>query len=466
MKGRKQKILKDNCRQENRTESENNDGVQTYIGITENRFMEVQLSKEELLEQILSPTNLNRAFKQVVSNKGSSGLDGMETTELRTWLRANKEELLASLYAGTYRPNPVRRVEIPKDNGKRRLLGIPTVIDRLIQQAISQVLTNIYDRTFSSFSYGFRPGRNAHHALKRAQSIISNGYKYAVDIDLEKFFDTVNQSRLIEILSRKIKDGRVISLIHKYLKAGVSIHGQYEESETGVPQGSPLSPLLSNIMLDELDKELERRGHPFVRYADDGIIFSRSARGAKRIKVSIIRFIEKHLYLQVNQKKTESGKVYGMKFLGYSFYEHKEKCRLYVHPKSGSKLTAKLKELTMRSDGKSHKSRKIKLKLLIRGWIEYFKLADMKKFLEKTDAWLRRRIRMCIWKSWKKNKTRFKNLILLGIERQKAWMWANTHKSYWHIANSPILSYSITNAMLRKAGYVFLSDMYATVHHK
>jgi group II intron reverse transcriptase/maturase len=466
MKGRKQKISQDSSGQKDRTASEVYDGVQTFIGITENCFTEVPFTAEKLLEYILSPANLSRAHKQVVSNKGSSGIDGMSTTELLSWLRLHEDDLLASLYSGTYRPTPVRRVEIPKDNGKTRPLGIPTVIDRFIQQAISQVLTLIYDRSFSSSSYGFRPGRNAHQALQKAQSIINDGYIYAVDIDLEKFFDTVNQSRLIEILSRKIKDGRVISLIHKYLRAGISIGGCLELSETGVPQGSPLSPLLGNIMLDELDKELERRGHPFVRYADDGLIFCRSARAAERTKDSITRFIEQRLYLRVNQEKTQSGRVYGMKFLGYSFYSNKGICRLRIHPQSSAKMKAKLKELTSRSNGMSHDSRKAGLKLFIRGWVEYFKLADMKILLQDTDAWLRRRLRMCIWKSWKKIKTRFKNLIRCGIDKHQAWMWANTRKGYWHTANSPILATSIRNDNLRKAGYVFLSDIYVKVHRK
>ena len=329
MQGRKQDISHDNSPRNERTVFGGYEGVQTCIGIYENQFTEVPFTEEKLLEYILSPANLNRAYRQVVSNKGSSGIDGMTTDELLFWLRVNKDELVSSLYSGTYLPNPVRRVEIPKDNGKTRPLGIPTVVDRFIQQAISQVLTLIYDRTFSRFSYGFRPGRNAHQALQQAQAIINDGYRYAVDIDLEKFFDTVHQSRLIEILSHKIKDGRVISLIHRFLRSGVMIGMCHEVSETGVPQGSPLSPLLGNIMLDELDKELERRGHPFVRYADDGLIFCRSARAAERVQLSITRFIEARLYLRVNREKIRNGLVFGMKFLGYSFYTRQQDTCFY-----------------------------------------------------------------------------------------------------------------------------------------
>jgi len=466
MQGRKQTISQDNSRRTDRTASEGYDGVQTCIGIDDNQFTEVPFTEENLLEYILSPANLNLAYRQVVSNKGSSGIDGMSTDDLLVWLRVHKEDLIFSLYQGTYRPNPVRRVEIPKDNGKTRPLGIPTVVDRFIQQAVSQVLTLIYDRSFSRFSFGFRPGRSAHQALLQAQSIINDGYRYVVDIDLEKFFDTVNQSRLIEILSRKIKDGRVISLIHKYLRSGVMVGVRHEVSETGVPQGSPLSPLLGNIMLDELDKELERRDHPFVRYADDGLIFCRSARAAERVQSSITRFIETRLYLRVNREKTRNGLVFGMKFLGYSFYTRQGSCRLSVHSKSSDKMRTRLKELTSRSNGIGYESRKIALKQFIRGWVEYFKLADMKMLLQRTDEWLRRRIRMCIWKSWKKVKTRFKNLLRCGIDKENAWMWANTRNGYWHTAGSFIMSTTVTNDRLRMAGYVFLSDIYVKWHRK
>jgi group II intron reverse transcriptase/maturase len=463
MEGRKQNISQDSSRQNDRTASDSYDGAQTYIGITDNCLTEVQFSKEKLLEQILSPDNLNLAYKQVVSNKGSSGIDRMPTTELLSWLLAHKDELLASIYAGTYRPNPVRRVEIPKDNGKTRPLGIPTVIDRFIQQAISQVLTKMYDPVFSPSSYGFRPGRNAHQALEKALSIINDGYCYAVDIDLEKFFDTVNQSKLIEMLSRRIKDGRVISLIHKYLRSGVMVDAHVEVSDAGVPQGSPLSPLLGNIMLDELDRELERRGHPFVRYADDGLIFCRSERAAERTKTSITRFIESRLYLRVNQEKTHSGSVMNMKFLGYSFYNYKGGYRLYVHPKSVDKLKARLKSITSRHNGWSFENRKTALKYFIRGWVVYFKLADMQTLIQKTDSWLRRRIRMCIWKSWKLFKTRLRNLIRCGIDTPTARGCAYSRRGYWYTANCPTVQHAISNDKLRKAGYVTMIDVYENI---
>ena len=344
-------------------------------------------------------------------------------------------------------------VEIPKDNGKMRLLGIPTVVDRLVQQAINQVLSPIYEKQFSGRSYGFRPRRGCHDAVRGAQKIINTGYTYVVDLDLECFFDTVNHSKLIEILSRTIKDGRVVSLIHKYLRSGVINKDLFEASGEGTPQGGPLSPLLSNTMLNELDKELERRGLPFVRYADDSMIFCKSKRAARRVKESITRFIEGTLYLKVNKEKTVVSYVRGVKYLGYSFYVMKGKCRLTVHPKSKAKMKSRLKELTNRSNGWGYVKRKQKLKEYIRGWIGYYHLADMKRFLLDVDEWSRRRIRMCIWKAWKKPKTRVANLIKCGIERYKAWEWGNTRKGYWRISDSPILKVAINNDSLRRAGY-------------
>ena len=465
MKGRMQKIsaVNDSCPQKNRTESEGYVGVQTFIGITENNLTEVHFTKDDLLERILSPANLNKAYKQVLSNGGSGGVDKMETEELLPFLKLHKDKLVTSLMAGNYHPNPVRRVEIPKDNGKKRQLGIPTVVDRLIQQAISQVLSPIYEREFSNNSFGFRAKRSAHKALRTAQNYINAGNKYAVDLDLEKFFDTVNQSKLIEILSRRIKDGRVISLIHKYLRAGVIIGHKFEKSSRGVPQGGPLSPLLSNIMLNELDKELEHRGHPFVRYADDCMIFCKSKRSASRTMKHIICFIEETLFLRVNREKTKAGYVRGMRFLGYSFYNIKGGFRLSVHPKSYAKLKARLKELTGRSNGMGYDKRKYELHQFIRGWIEYFKLADMQNHLKRIDQWLRRRLRMCIWKYWKKIKTRSDNLIRCGIDKVRALSFSNARKSYWRMARCQILKEAISNENLSKAGYPCLMDYYRKV---
>lgn len=468
MKGRMQKIStgSDNLPQKDRTESESYVGVQTFMGITENHLTEVQFAKEDLLERILSPFNMNQAYKRVVSNGGSGGVDQMETGELLSYLKFHKDELVSSLLSGHYRPNPVRRVEIPKGDGKKRCLGIPTVVDRLIQQSIAQVLSLLYERDFSDSSYGFRPGRSCHQAIVKSRSYISEGYKYAVDLDLEKFFDTVNHSRLIELLSRKIKDGRVISLIHKYLRSGVMSGSNYWDSVQGTPQGGPLSPLLSNIMLSELDKELELRGHRFVRYADDVMIFCRSKRGAHRVQGSLIRFIESVLYLRVNREKTKVGYVGGMKFLGYSFYIQNGDCRLCVHPASYRKVKSQLKILTGRSNGMGYARRKALLREFIRGWVEYFKLADMRQRLLSIDEWLRRRIRMCIWKSWKRTKTRIKNLLRCGLSEETAYMCANNSKGYWYISGTLNLQQAMSIDNLRKSGYPMMLDYYRKLHRK
>ena len=462
MKERMQKTLSqvNGSPQRARSETEWYEGVQTFMWICEDNIVEVPFDKEHILEQILSPDNLNTAYKSVIRNKGMGGIDNMSCEQLLPWLLTNKESLIRSLLDGSYRPTPVKRVEIPKENGKKRLLGIPTVVDRMVQQAINQVLTPIYERQFSKTSYGFRPRRGCHDALRGAQRIVNEGYRYVVDLDLERFFDTVNHSKLIEILSRTIKDGRVVSLIHKYLRSGVMNKGMFEASKSGTPQGGPLSPLLSNIMLNELDKELERRGHPFIRYADDSMIFCKSPRAATRVKESITRYIENSLYLKVNKEKTIVSYVRGVKYLGYSFYVRKGQCQLTVHPKSKAKMKSRLKELTSRSNGWGYAKRKQKLKAYIRGWIDYYHLANMKRFLLETDEWLRRRIRMCIWKAWKKIKTRVANLIKCGIDKNTAYQWGHTRKSYWHTAKSKITHTSITNDRLCRAGYATLMGEY------
>ena len=416
--------------------------------------------KGGLLEQILSNENLRQAYKRVARNKGAGGVDGMQVDELLPWLKTNQKELLQSLRNGTFRPRPVRRVEIPKENGKTRKLGIPTVVDRLVQQAIHQVLSPIYEKQFSENSYGFRPKRGAHKALRQCQTNITEGYVYVVDMDLERYFDTVNQSKLIQQLSETIKDGRVISLIHKFLRAGIMDGEIFEESEEGVPQGGPLSPLLGNIILHECDRELERRGHRFVRYADDLMVFCKSRKAAERTLDHLIPFIEGKLFLKVNREKTKVAHVRKVKFLGYGFYRHAGTGRLRTHEKSVEKLKAKLREATGRSNGMGIEARKKKLNDIIRGWVQYFRLADMKMLLIELDQWLRRRLRMVAWKRWKKVRTKHKMLRKLGIPGNQAWQWANTRKGYWRTAGSPILAQAMSNEKLKSAGYLTLTDCY------
>ena len=463
MKGEKQKISLDTCQQKNRAEPEGYVEGQTFMWITENNLTNNDQLGYGLLEFILSPNNLNQAYLQVKRNKGAGGIDKMEVESLKDYLIRYKDELIKSILEGKYQPNPVRRVEIPKENGKTRQLGIPTVVDRVIQQSISQVLSQIYEKQFSDTSYGFRPRRSAHQALRTCQKNITEGYVWSVDMDLEKFFDTVNHSKLIEVLSRTIKDGRVISLIHKYLNAGVVIRNKFEQTVVGVPQGGPLSPILSNVMLNELDKEIEKRGHRFVRYADDMVILCKSKRSSERTLRNLLPYIEGKLFLKVNTEKTSVAQISKIKFLGYSFYRYKGECQLRVHPKSVLKMKEKMKELTSRSNGWGNERRKESLKQYIVGWVNYFKLANMKGLLIKTDEWYRRRLRMVIWKQWKRIRTKLKNLIKLGINKYKAWEYANTRKGYWRTANSPILTRTVTNERLKEAGYVFLTDYYRKV---
>ncbi|GHV49321.1 group II intron reverse transcriptase/maturase [Bacteroidia bacterium] len=462
MKGRKQKISEDTWSQKDRAALESYAGGQTFLWMTEPEDTRRQ-GERNMLEHALSPANLNAACKQVVRNKGAGGIDEMEVSELKDYLNGHKGPLLQPVLNGNYQPQAVKRVEIPKIDGGKRKSGIPAVIDRLIQQAIHQVLTPVYEKQFSDNSYGFRPKRSAHQALKKVRNYVDAGYSNAVDMDLEKYFDTVNQSKLIEVLSRTIKDGRVIPLIHKYLRAGVEAGGKFERTEKGTPQGSPLSPLLGNIMLHELDKELESRGHAFVRYADDMMILCKSKRSAERTLKHIVPFIESKLFLRVNKVKTEIAHVSKLKFPGYGFYRHKGKCRLRVHPKSMSRMKERLRAITSRSNGKGNAWRKETGNSYIRGWVNYYKLADMKSALARIDEWYRRRLRMVIWKQWKRIKTKFSNLIKLGLKKAKAWEYANTRKGYWHTANSPILSTSISNERLKRAGYIFFTDYYSKV---
>ena len=379
------------------------------------------------------------------------------------YLRENQESLIQGIRNGKYKPNPVRRVEIPKETkGEFRKLGVPTVVDRVIQQAITQELTPIYEEQFSDNSFGFRPNRGAHDALRQCQKNVNDGYVYVVDMDLEKFFDTVCQSKLIEVLSRTIKDGRVISLIHKYLNAGVIANGMFERTEIGMPQGGPLSPLLSNIMLNELDKELEHRGHRFVRYADDCMIFCKSRKSAERTLENIIPFIEGKLFLKVNRKKTGVAHISKVKYLGYTFYSYKGECRFRVHPKSVTKMKNKIRELTDRNNGMSNAKREEKYQQFVRGWVNYFKLADMKKLLKETDEWARRRIRAVYWKQWKKVKTKYRMLKALGMEHWRAIELACSRKGYWRMAQ--VLSLIFSNKIIAKLGYTSMLDYYLIVY--
>jgi group II intron reverse transcriptase/maturase len=450
--------------QEDRVELESRAGVRSISSTSEKEENGGNEYASGLLEAILDRDNMNLAYKRVKANKGSHGVDGMKVDELLQFLKQNGNQIKQSILEGTYHPNPVRRVEIPKPDGGKRLLGIPTVLDRVIQQAIAQILSPIYEQKFSDNSYGFRPNRNARQAVMKCKGYIEAGYKWAVDIDLAKFFDTVNHDKMMRLLSETIKDGRVLSLIRKYLQSGVMINGVVMESEEGTPQGGNLSPLLSNIMLNELDKELTKRGLKFCRYADDCNTYVKSRKAANRVMASITKFIEEELKLKVNKEKSAVDKPWKLKFLGFSFYHKKGGIGIRVHQKPVAKFKQKLKEITGRSNAMSMEQRLIKLKQAITGWVTYFGIADMGGLAKSLDEWLRRRIRMCYWKQWKKIKTKHYNLAKMGTENHKAWEYANTRKGYWRIANSPILSRTFTNEYLRKTGLQSISERYSLVH--
>lgn len=433
-----------------------------YQRIAENNDIITDFWTNNLLELVLRRDNLNKAYKKVKSNKGAGGIDGMQVDELLSYLKENQEELIQKIRLGKYKPNPVRRVEIPKEEkGKVRKLGIPTVVDRVIQQAIAQELTPIYECQFSDKSFGFRPKRSQLDALRRCKEYVDERYVYVVSMDLEKFFDIVNHSKLIEILSRSIKDGKVISLIHKYLNAGIAGKGFFERTEEGVPQGGPLSPLLGNIMLNELDKELERRGHKFVRFADDVVIFCKSRKSANRVLENIVPYIEGKLFLRVNRAKTTVSHVSKIKYLGYAFYRYKGKCKLRVHPKSVKKMKDKLRTLTNKNNGWGNKYRIQKLEEYIRGWINYFSKADMKGLMVEIDEWLRRRIRAIYWKQWKKVKTRYRMLKALKLPEWKVHEMANCRKGYWRAAM--MLNSALTNKIIARLGYISMSDYYLKI---
>ena len=417
-----------------------------------------------LLEEVLERNNMLLALKRVISNKGSHGVDGMKTDELREHIKKHWETIKAKLLENRYNPSPVRRKEISKPDGGIRLLGIPTVQDRLIQQAIAQVLSKIYEPLFSENSFGFRPRRGAKDAITKSKQYINQGNRWVVDMDLEKFFDKVNHDILMAKLEKKIQDKRLLSLIRKYLKSGILINGVSVTSEEGTPQGGPLSPLLANIMLDGLDKELERRGHKFCRYADDNNVYVKSKRAGFRVMNSMTNIIENNLKLKVNKDKSAVDFVSKRKFLGFSFYFSKSGAEIRIHEKSIKRFKEKVKFHTNRNKGISMEYRLLNLNQITRGWINYYGIANARGRLVELDKWIRRRLRACIWKQWKKTSTKQRNLVKLGIDKYKAWQYANTRKGYWRISKSPILNNSLNNKYLESLGFISLIQTYQMKH--
>lgn len=432
-------------------------------------MINVEIRKErtsmELLEKVLEDKNLFKAYKQVYRNKGASGIDGITVDELGYYMYKHKEEIKEQIRKRKYKPSPVRRVYIPKENGDKRGLGIPTVVDRLIQQAIVQVLSPIYEKQFSETSYGFRPNCSCEMAIIKLLEYFNDGYTWIVDIDLQKFFDTVCHDKLIAIIMKTIHDGELVSLIRKYLVSGVMENGIVSPTNVGTPQGGNLSPLLSNIMLNELDKELEKRGLRFTRYADDCIIVVQSEKAANRVMESITEFIEKKLGLKVNVEKSKVARPNQIKYLGFGFYYTKTGViKPKPHIKSIQKFKRKLKQLTKRSWSISLKERIVKLNQVIRGWINYFRIADMKKHLINITSHLNRRIRCIIWKQWKTCKHRHQCLLKLGISKEKAKRTAYSRASYWHNSMSIVVNVAISNERLKRKGLVFPLDHYLKVH--
>lgn len=427
------------------------------------------MHERKTLDRILSRENLNEAFRQVKRKKGAPGTDGMSIDEAKEHLRQHKGEITQAIRQRNYQPKPVRRVEIPKPSGGVRLLGVPTVIDRIIQQAIAQVLTPIFDAHFHNSSYGFRPNRNAHMAIEQALKDMNEGYQWIVDIDLEKFFDTVNHDRLMNLVSREIDDGDVISLIRKYLVSGIMINGNYEESPVGTPQGGNLSPLLSNILLNELDQELEKRGLRFVRYADDCIIFVKSEFAARRVMRSVTRYIEETLGLTVNATKSKVIKPSdpSFKFLGFGFYWSRADKGFQAKPHAISidAFRYKLHQLSKKSWGIDMAYRITKLNQVIRGWVNYFKIGNMLKKLKRIASHLRYRLRMCIWKHWKTAQRRKKALVKLGMSPHEAYMNSHSSKGTARIASSWVMTTTVTNKILALKGLVSPDSYYLKQKH-
>ena len=422
-----------------------------------------------LLDRILQRDNLNRAYLQVERNHGAPGIDGMTVKEALPWLKEHKEELLESIRNGSYKPSPVRRKDISKPDGGTRQLGIPTVIDRVIQQAIAQILIPIYEPQFSDASYGYRPGRNAKQAIRKVKKYAEEGYTHAVQVDLSKYFDTIGHDMLLNLLRQTIKDERVIKLIKKYLKSGIMENGVIVRTEKGTPQGGPLSPLLANIYLNEFDQEWAKRGVKHIRYADDIVILTKSKRAAEHQLESSKQYLEGKLKLTMNIEKSKVVSVFAIKrfkFLGFCLGKNGKGIYIRAHKKSLNKAKQKLRAITKRNRGRNVRTIMAEITQYMKGWLGYYYIADMKRILQSWNEWLRRRLRMYIWKQWKKPKTRVKNLRILGISQDQAYQWGNTRLGYWRIAGSPVLKCSITNEKLVHAGYKDILQMYEQIRKK
>jgi group II intron reverse transcriptase/maturase len=413
----------------------------------------------ELWERVWERQNLFAALVRVERNGGAPGMDGMQVEELRPYLREHWLEIREALDQQNYRPSPVRRVEIPKPDGGERLLGIPTVLDRFLQQAIAQTLTPLFEPLFSNHSYGFRPGRSAHQAIEQAQEYVQEGYEWVVDIDLEKFFDRVNHDMLMARVARVVKDKRVLKLIRAYLNSGVMVNGVVLDTEEGTPQGGPLSPLLSNIMLDDLDKELEKRGHKFVRYADDCNIYVQTRRAGERVMESVKMFLEKKLKLKVNPKKSKVDRATRVKFLGFSFYKRKGEVLIRVAKRNLERFREKLRRLTKRTRSGKLENIIQEINRYTMGWMGYYRQANTPSVFEGLDSWIRRRLRQMVWKRWKRGTTRYRELVKLGVPRYRAGLGA-VGKSPWHMSKSPVINEALSNTYFRNLGLKSLKVRY------
>jgi len=423
-----------------------------------------------MIKELISKENLNRAYSKVYRNRGASGVDGMEVHELSRHFAHYGEQYTLQIASGTYYPSAIKGIEIPKSNGRTRLLGVPTVVDRVFQQALHQVLEPLFEKDFHAYSFGFRPRRNTHQALAKSLSEINSGRKYIVDIDLKSFFDEVRHDVLLDLIHDKVRCPLTLKLLRKFLRAPIEINGSLHKRSKGVPQGSPLSPLLSNILLNELDKELEKRGHEFVRYADDFSIYLRSKPAAKRVGNSISKFLRENLDLPINREKSGLRTPHNFNLLGYGFvptYKKGERGRyqFVVEKSKWQELKQKLKYLTKKTVPASFDERIQYINWLIRGWINYFRLASIQAKLKQLDEWLRNRLRYCIWHHWKKPERKRKNLIRLGIDQGQAYAWSRTNMGGWAVAQSPILGTTITVSRLKQRGYLSLLDYYKKVKH-